>query len=170
MTANNDPRTSQQPMATVQGGLIGHRIQPGPEHQRLEVFIGKWINEGQTIASAAAPSVKILTSDVYEWMPGRFFVLHTAYGRIGNLDVGGTEILGYDAASQQYCSYFFDSQGNISTQEVTGSGDTWRWSGEQTRCTAVFTDQGKTQTAHHERLDAQGNWVPSMEVTLTKVE
>jgi hypothetical protein len=35
---------------------------------------------------------------------------------------------------------------------------------------AVFSDQGKTQTAHHERLDEQGNWVPSMEVTLTKVE
>ena len=34
----------------------------------------------------------------------------------------------------------------------------------------IFTDQGKTQTAHHERLDEQGNWVPSMEVTLTKVK
>ena len=36
--------------------------------------------------------------------------------------------------------------------------------------TAVFTDHGKTQTAHHERLDGNGNWVPSMEVTLTKVK
>lgn len=47
----------------------------GPEHQRLEVFIGKWINEGHTIATADAPAVPILTSDVYEWMPGGFFVL-----------------------------------------------------------------------------------------------
>ncbi len=170
MTENTDPRTSQQSTATVQSGLIGHLIQPGPEHKRLEVLIGKWMNEGQTIAGASAPAVKILTSDVYEWMPGGFFVLHTAYGRIGNRDVGGTEIIGYDAASQKYRSHFFDSQGNISTQEVTASGDTWKWTGEQTRCTAVFTDQGKTQTAHHERLDEQGNWVPAMDVTLTKVE
>src|SRR6266566_9526902 len=170
MTENNDPRTSQQPTATVQSGLIGHRIQPGPEHKRLDVLIGKWMNEGQTIAGARAPAVKILTSDVYEWMPGGFFVLHTAYGRIGNRDVGGTEIIGYDAASQKYRSHFFDSQGNISMQEVTASGDTWKWTGEQTRCTAVFTNQGKTQTAHHERVDEQGNWVPAMEVTLTKVE
>jgi hypothetical protein len=170
MTENNDPQTSQQPTATVQSGLIGHLIQPGPEHKSLEVFIGKWMNEGQTIAGASAPAVKILTSDVYEWMPGGFFVLHTAYGRIGNMDVGGTEILGYDAVSQQYRSYFFDSQGNVSMQELTASGDTWTWSGGQTRCTAVFSDQGKMQTAHHERLDEQGNWIPSMDVTLTKVE
>lgn len=168
MTENNDPQTSQQPTATVQSGLRGHLIQPGPEHKLLDVFIGKWINEGQTVGSA--PAVKILTSDVYEWMPGGFFVLHTAYGRIGNMDVGGTEIISYDAASQQYRSHFFDSQGNISLQELTVSGDTWKWAGEQTRCTAVFTDRGKTQTAYHERLDEQGNWVSSMEVTLTRVE
>ena len=170
MTENTDPQTSQQLTATVQSGLIGHLIQPGPEHKRLEVFIGKWMNEGQTFASTSVQAVKILTSDVYEWMPGGFFVLHTAYGRIGNMDVGGTEILGYDSVSQQYRSYFFDSQGHVSMQAVTASGDTWKWSGEQTRCTAVFSDQGKTQTAHHKRLDEHGNWIPSMDVTLTKVE
>jgi hypothetical protein len=82
MTENNDPRTSQQPTATVQSGLIEHLIQPGPEHKRLDVFIGKWMNEGQTIAGASAPAVKILTSDVYEWMPGGFFVLHTCAGYV----------------------------------------------------------------------------------------
>ncbi len=143
---------------------------PGSEHQPLEVFIGKWINQGHTIATADAPAVSILTSDVYEWMPGGFFVLHTAYGRIGNVDVGGTEIIGYDAASKQYRSHFFDSQGHISTHELTASGDTWRWRGSQTRCTAVFSDQGKTQTAHHERLDEQDNRVGAIEVTLTRVE
>jgi hypothetical protein len=30
-----------------------------------------------------SPSVKILTSDVYEWMPGGFFVLHTCAGYLG---------------------------------------------------------------------------------------
>jgi len=34
--------------------------------------------------------------------PGRFSILHTAYGRIGNLDAGGVEIIGYDTASGQY--------------------------------------------------------------------
>lgn len=170
MTTHNDSQTTPQPRATVQSGLSGHLVQPGPAHQLLEVFLGKWINEGSTIASADAPSVKILTSDVYEWVPGGFFVLHTAYGRIGGMDVGGVEIIGYDATSQTYRTHFFDSQGHISSQELTVNGDTWRWSGEQARCTAVFTDQDKTQTAHHERLDEQGHWIPSMVVVLRKIE
>jgi hypothetical protein len=138
--------------------------------KRLDVFIGKWINEGRTIAvEPGAPAVKILTSDVYEWMPGGRFVLHSAYGRIGDLDVGGTEIIGYDPETGAYRSYFFDSQGNVSTDTLAADGDTWIWQGEDTRCTAVFTDCGKVQTAHHERLDDGGGWVPAMDVTLIKV-
>jgi hypothetical protein len=167
---NNELPTPQQARATVQSGLIGQLTRPGPEHQLLEIFIGKWINEGHTIAGPGTPSVKILTSDVYEWMPGGFFVLHTAYGRIGSIDVGGTEILGYDAVNKKYRSYFFDSQGNISRQELTECCGTWTWQGEKTRCLAIFSDNGTTQTAHHEQSDDGVNWHPSMDVTLRKVQ
>src|SRR5947209_2767608 len=104
--------------------------QPGPEHKRLEVFIGKWINDGYTVAAPDSPSVKILTSDVYEWMPGGFFVLHTAYGRIGTMDVGGTEILGYDQATGNYFTRFYDNRGNVHESELTMDGDTCTWRGD----------------------------------------
>ena len=71
------------------------------------------------------PAVPIFASDVYEWMPGRFFVLHTAYGRIGDINVGGTEIIGFDPANQTYRTHFFDSQGNISRQESIAGDGTW---------------------------------------------
>lgn len=171
MTKNNELQTpQQQSTATVQSGLHGYLIQPTPEHKRLEVFVGRWINEGQTVASSDAPPVEILTSDVYEWMPGGFFILHTAYGLIGGMGVGGTEILGYDAASKTYRPYFFDSQGNISSQELLNHGDTWIWQGEKTRATAVFREEGNTQTVRHERLDDAGNWLVSMNVTLRKIQ
>jgi Protein of unknown function (DUF1579) len=144
--------------------------EPGPEHELLDVFIGKWLTEGYTVASADEPTVEIFASDVYEWMPGRFFVLHTAYGLMGNMGVGGTEIIGYDAESKKYRTHFFDSLGNLITEELTVEGDTWTWQGEKTGCTAVFAEDSKTLTAHHVRLDDGGNWVPAMEVTLTKVE
>jgi hypothetical protein len=152
------PLQSQQPA-----------LQPGPEHKRLDVFIGKWINEGHTVEAPGAPSVKILTSDIYEWMPGGFFVLHTAYGRIGDIDVGGTEILGYDQATKNYFTHFYDSRGAFHEGELMADGDSWTWKGDTTGCTAVFTEQGKIQTAHHVRLDETGSWVPAMEVVLTKV-
>jgi hypothetical protein len=34
---------------------------PGPEHARLEAFIGKWINEGATVPQGDDPAAKILT-------------------------------------------------------------------------------------------------------------
>lgn len=155
---NENVIQSQQPAA-----------QPGLEYKLLDVFIGKWINEGYTIEAPGAPSVKILTSDIYEWMPGGFFVLHTAYGRIGTMDVGGTEILGYNQATKKYFSNFYDSRGNIHEAELTVDNDTWTWKGISTGCTAVFTENGKVQTAHHVRRDENGLWIPAMEVVLTKV-
>jgi len=146
-----------------------HQPRPGPEHKVLEVIIGKRINEGHTVATEDAPSARILTSDVYEWSTGEFFGLHTAYSRAGRLPGGVVEIIGHDAASGGYVSCFFDSRCNVSTHELSIEGDTWTWQGESTHCTAVFTDGGRTQTAHHERLDELGEWVLSMEVVLTKI-
>ena len=65
-------------------------------HQALAVLIGNWINEGATIAAADVPSVPIRTSDVYEWVPGGFFVVYTAFGKIGDTSVGGVSIIGVD--------------------------------------------------------------------------
>ena len=143
---------------------------PGPEHKALNAFIGKWMTVGQTVASEGAPSAKILASDVYEWAPGGFFVVHSAYGRIGDAGVGGIEIIGFDAANKNYGSQFFDSQGNCSTSELTARGRTWTWTGEKTRCTSVTSDNGKSMSAHHERTDDGVNWMPTMDVILTKVE
>jgi hypothetical protein len=71
-------------------------------HQALAVLIGKWINEGHTIGTSEIPSAPILTSDVYEWAPGGFFVVHSAFGKIGQASVGGVEIIGVDG--EAYCS------------------------------------------------------------------
>ncbi len=158
VVVQDDSIQSQQPVADQSAEL-----------RKLDIFIGKWINQGYTVESPSAPSLEILTSDVYEWMPGGFFVLHTAYGRIGGMDVGGTEILGYDAQRGVHFSRFYDSRGGIHEADLAVDGDAWTWRGQGTGCTAVFTDAGKVQTAHHVMQTDDGQWVPSMEVVLTKV-
>ena len=147
-----------------------HAEKPGPEHRLLDILVGRWINEGETVASDTAPAVKIVTSDVYEWMPGGFFVLHTAYGRIGDVDVGGTEIIGYDEASKKYRTHFFDSQGGVTTEELTVRDGVWTWQGKATRASATFSADRRTVAVRHERSDDGVNWVPAMEITLYKVE
>jgi hypothetical protein len=142
----------------------------GPNNKVLDVIVGKWITEGQTKGSANTASVKIHASDIYEWVSGGVFVLHTAYGRIGSVDAERVEIIGYDKATRNYQSHFFDSQGNIGTDQLTIDGNVWKWQGTKTRATGVFSENGKTLTAQHERSDDGVHWVPSMDVVLRKIE
>jgi hypothetical protein len=136
-------------------------------HQALGILIGKWINEGHTIGTGDIPSVPILTSDVYEWAPGGFFIVHSAFGKIGETAVGGVEIIGVDG--EAYRSTFYDSFGNVHGARLEIEGDVLRWIGDRTRCTATMTDDGMTQVAHHEASADGVNWTPSMDVTLRKV-
>jgi hypothetical protein len=76
-------------------------------HHALEILIGSWINQGQTIATPDVPPVPILTSDVYEWVPGGFFVVHSAFGKIGErtrctatvTDDGTTQVAHHEAST-----------------------------------------------------------------------
>jgi hypothetical protein len=143
--------------------------EPGPEHRLLDVFIGRWINDGRTVEDSGAPAVEIVTSDIYEWAPGGFVVVHSAYGRIGANDVGGVEVISYDPGTGTYRAEFFDNQGNTTVSELTVSRGVWTWRGARTRCTATFSDDGRTQTARHERSSDGTSWRPSMNVTLRKI-
>jgi Protein of unknown function (DUF1579) len=141
---------------------------PGAEIKRLEVFIGRWLTEGHVVGEGGAEGEPIVTSDIYEWAPGGFFVVHPAYGRIADVRVGGFEVIGYDPETGAYATHFFDSQGNTDQQTLTPDGDSWTWQGENARCTGIFSDEGQTLTAHHERRTEDGSWEPSMEVVLRK--
>jgi hypothetical protein len=146
------------------------RVHRDPALDALDVIIGRWINEGHTLNTGDAESMRIVTSDVYEWAPGRFHVVHAAYGPLAGTDVGGTEIITFDPRTGGYTTYFFDSHGNVSTHRLSIDGDIWRWQGESTRCTAVFSQAGRIQSALHERTDDGGaTWLPTMQVTLRKI-
>jgi hypothetical protein len=142
----------------------------GPQHDALDGWVGRWINEGHMINDDGSPGVTITTSDVYEWAPGGFFIVHSAYGRIGEFDVGGTEIIGYDETSGGYRSHFFDSQGNVTVSRLVARGGTWTYQGETTRSTVQFSDDHRVQTVLHERTDDGTAYRPSMKVTLIKVQ
>ena len=136
-------------------------------HEALAVIIGNWINEGHAIGTAEIPSVPILTSDVYEWAPGGFFVVHSAFGKIGDTSVGGVEIIGVDG--EAYSSTFYDSFGNVHRSRLQIEGDVLTWTGDRTRCTVTMTDGGLTQVARHESSPDGLTWTAPMDVTLRKV-
>lgn len=91
---------------------------------------------GHLFGPDGEPAAEITASDIYEWAPGGFFILHTAYGTIGDQGVGGIEMIGYDAETKQFRTAFYDSQGNITTEELSVAGTTWKWTGSMTHSQA----------------------------------
>jgi hypothetical protein len=158
--------TSQQ--GNVAAGTVEGAITAGAEYRPLNAIIGRWMTLGHTFGPDGQPGLPISASDIYEWAPGGFFIVHTAYGLIGEQGVGGIEIIGYNDETRQFHTTFFDSQGNITTEELSVGGTTWRWVGTNVRCTGTLEDNGQQLVCHHERLDGDA-WVPSMDLTLTKV-
>jgi hypothetical protein len=45
--------------------------------------------------------------------------MQPTYGRIGEQEVGGLEVIGYDPATDQFRTYFFDHTGNVITETLT---------------------------------------------------
>jgi hypothetical protein len=140
-----------------------------PQHELLSSLIGKWMTVGETIPTDGSPALEIQASDIYEWVAGGFFVVHTAYGRIGDSNVGGVEIIGYEPESGRFRTHFFDSQGNVSNQDLTFHDGRWTWSGPHARATGVLSDDGQSMPTLHEWSDDGVDWRPSMNVTLRKV-
>jgi Protein of unknown function (DUF1579) len=140
-----------------------------PEHDIMGSLIGKWMTVGATIPIDDDPVLTIHASDIYEWVAGRFFVVHTAYGRIGDVEVGGIELIGYDPEAGNHRTHFFDSDGNISNQDLTFSDGTWTWTGDHTRAVGTLSADGRTMPTLHEWSDDGVNWRPSMNVTLHRI-
>ena len=165
--AKNSPRGRKSLAAdkAANGVAAGHATNTAhraSELERLEVFIGRWITEGETTASTEAPSMQIVASDVYQWAPGGHFLIHSAYGRIGEVAVGGLEVIGFYSrqAGTEHTSLTAgetSSRKRCPTRMGSGLGKA-----PTTRCTGVLTEDGKVRTARHERSDDGIHWVPSM--------
>ena len=145
----------------------------GPQHERLQDFIGRWHTQGKMTAPGE-PADAIHSLDTYEWLPGKYFVLHRWDSRIGKETAAGVEIIGVDDQAGGYRTYFFDNGGGSGSEQLTVLGRTWTWLGQNVmgtkwhRCTSTLSDGGNTMTAQHERSENGVDWTRWMEVTLLR--
>ena len=147
----------------------GQSIAPSPEIQRLHVLVGTWKIEGETHASVDAPAVKVTGMDTYEWLAGKFFLVHRADTQIGNEQLNTIEFIGYDPSSQTYTCHSFDNRGNSDLFQANFRDHTWTIEGKSARFTGVFAITGNTLTGKWEQSNDGLNWLPWMDVKLTKV-
>lgn len=143
---------------------------PEPALKHLDAFVGKWNTEGEIKASPHGPAGKIIGTDTYEWFPGGFFLVHRVDVRIGDQKNESIEIIGYDASYQTYPMHSFDNLGNSVVMQASVQGGTWSFTGETMRFTGRFSDDGKNILGKWEYLGDGTNWLPWMDVKLTKAK
>lgn len=143
---------------------------PGPEHAMLGAFVGTWRSEGRGLG-ADGTAFALRSDDVFEWMPGRWFVVmrfraRSADGSPGH-EVQGIQILGWDPLARAHELHCFDSTGCSGVVRLereregvwTGEGDLLMGGAHgRSRVAMVLSDGGDTITTRWERRAEDGGW------------
>ena len=144
---------------------------PGPEHKRLEAFLGKWKVESEIKPNGYVPAGKGVTTETYTLGAEGFWVERRAEGQIPET----FGIIAYDSYAKVYVSYYASSVGLVGTGTGSVDGNTWTWTVEDRlagkavkgRTTITFPSASR-YTLKYEMLDANGRYVTILEGTATK--
>jgi hypothetical protein len=153
--------------------------QPGPEHKKLEYFVGKWTTEGEMKASPMGPGGKISSTDNCEWFDGGFAVICRSDGKTPMGPSKSVGILGYSSEEKVYTYYGVDNSAMTMTSVPHGTvqGDTWTYTDESMmggqKVKSRVTIKELSPTAYSFTMELQGpdgKWVPMMESKSTKAK
>lgn len=151
---------------------------PGPEHQRLGVFVGNWTFTGEMKPGPMGPGGKMTGTDRIQWMPGNFFIERRFEGKGPMGQMSGLEIMGYDPGKKAHTYAFFDGTGMSASGTVSITGNTWAFTGVsnmagktmQERCNLVL-GAGSTSLKIMCEMSGDGkSWSPIFEGTATKAK
>ncbi|RYY24006.1 MAG: DUF1579 domain-containing protein [Chitinophagaceae bacterium] len=134
----------------------------------LNDFVGKWNTTGTLMNDDGLTDAKIEGTDLYEWLPGQFFLQHTVDVHVGPERVQTLEIIGWDPEREVYTMQHFDSKGNSGSMTAICSDGQWRFTGERLRFTGQFEPDRRTISGTWEKLQNDDTWLPFMEVRLRK--
>jgi hypothetical protein len=145
---------------------------PGPEHKKLEYFLGAWKVETEIKANEYVPAGKGVTTATVTLGPGGFCVESRAEGQIPRTDA----IIAYDSDAKVYTEFYASSAGLVGSGTGTVNGNTWTWMLEDKvfgkaakRRTTITILSASQYTSKYEMLDANGRYVTLTEGTATKV-
>jgi hypothetical protein len=154
-------------------------MKPGPEHERLGFFVGKWTGTGEMKTSPMGPGGKVTSKDDCQWFEGRFAVICHSESTMpfgANTSVG---IMSYSPELKVYTYYAADSSGMTMATVPHGTveGKTWTYTdeslfgGQKVKSRVVLTELSPTSYSFEMAVqDPQGTWVTVMQSTNTKVQ
>ncbi len=149
---------------------------PGPEHKKLDIFVGSWTLEGDMKPGVMGPGGRTTENEKCEWMEGEFFVVcHTDYKTtMGN--GSGISIMGYSVEDKSYTYREFNSWGEFTDAKGSLDGDTWTWindfkEGNMTK--GRFTMKVTSPTSYNFSYEASEDgtkWTLAMDGKATKAK
>ena len=169
-------------MVSVVGpGLLAAQEQqptkPGPEHEKLGYFVGKWKAEGDVKPGPMGPGGKMTSTDSCEWFEGRYSVICRSEGKTPMGPSKSIGILGYSTEDKAYTYYGVDNSGMTmaSVPKGTRQGNTWTYTDEGTMGGQKYKSRviikELSPTSYSFRMDMQGpdgKWMPMVESMNTK--
>jgi hypothetical protein len=131
--------TSQRVLACTSGVLCSLAIlagsaaaqapappKPGPEHEALKYFAGKWTTEGEMKPSPFMPAGKFSSSDNCELFSGGFYVVCHTNGTGPSGPMHDMGILGYDVMKKVYTYYGISNRMPMAdVSEGKREGENW---------------------------------------------
>ena len=145
---------------------------PGPEHKKLEYFVGKWTGEGEIKANGYVPAGKTVSTETATLGPGGFYVESRNESQLGTR----LAIIAYDSHAKVYTSYYANSGGLVGTATGTVNGNTWTWmvedkyAGKSIKGRTTITMLSPTEsTSKYEMADGKGGYITFVEGKATKV-
>jgi len=103
---------------------------PGPEHQKLAYFAGKWDIDADMKPSTFGPGGKAKYKQSCDWFEGNFAMVCHFDGTMQTGLLKGLSIMGWDPGAQTYTYFSTNSLGQGTFSRGTVEGDTWTWNNE----------------------------------------
>src|SRR5688572_14212452 len=103
---------------------------PGPEHQKLAYFIGRWTSDGEMKPGPMGPGGKVTGTGSCEWFTGGFHLVCRSKGRGPMGEMDHMYFLGYDVERKRYTYLGIDNMGSGEPAYGQLAGDTWSWEGD----------------------------------------
>jgi hypothetical protein len=103
---------------------------PGPEHQKLAYFAGKWASEGEMKPGPSGPGGKFTFAENCEWFASGLALVCHSEGKMQEGTVKGLSVMGYDPEEKTYIYFETNSMGENVFSRGTVEGDTWTWTNE----------------------------------------
>jgi uncharacterized protein DUF1579 len=104
---------------------------PGPEHEKLSYFVGKWLFDGEVKPGPFGPSGKFAYTEICQWYEGRFAVVCNSDGEMLGRKFKGHSVMSYDPGDKAYVYFETNTIGETLVSRGKVDGDTWTWTGQR---------------------------------------